>query len=192
MANMKEKDVGLKSFGIGFLFFICCVVFTQHVNASTSCAGAQVILGFSKDWKQLYWDQEIAGECSSGNLLHVFDFEKNEDRVIASFYDDDSASEKKKYDAIRKKIKQAVHLSHKNTNRNITKDACRFDNGLELPRDPYLGGVEAIQAIYFNPIFRRWVVMAEACNMGNSADTEARCAYQVIYILPEKSCKLSQ
>ncbi len=174
------------------LFLLSYLLPVQKAMASTSCAGAQTILGFSKDWKQMYWDQEIAGECVSGNILHVFDFEKNQGHVISSFQDDENPSDKQRYRTSHRKIKNTTVFPSKNKIQKITTDICDFEEGIGLPKDSYVGGVEAIKTIYLNPKFQRWVVITEECNAGDSVGAGGSCTYNAIYILPKKSCAIIQ
>lgn len=172
------------------LVFLFSCLPAQKAAASTSCAGAQSIIGFSKDWKRVYWDQEIAGECDPGNILHVFDFEKSQDRVVSSFDYDENPSDRKKYQISRQKIKNTTVLPNEKIQK-ITKDDCDFTGGIGLPKDSSVGGIEAIKIVYLNPKFQRWIVMTEECNAGDSAGAGGRCTYNAIYVLPKKSCTLS-
>lgn len=171
------------------IILLCVVscVSAQQAEASTSCAGAQTILGFSKDWKHVYWDQEIAGECDAGNILHVFDFEKSRDNIVSSFEYAAHPSDRKKYHAARQKIQNTTVLP-RGKNHKITKNDCDFTEGICLPKDSYVGGIESIQTVYWNPQFQWWIVMTEACNAGDAVGAGGRCTYNAIYVLPKKSC----
>jgi hypothetical protein len=160
----------------------------QATLASTSCAGKQIVLGFSKDWKQMYWDQEIAGECSTGNIIHVFDFEKQQDRIVSSLFDDSKPSHKKRYQALRQRIKNTLSLPVKRKTGNFINARCNFTSSIKLPRDDYLLGIKTIRNVYFNPTFQSWIVVSEECNSGDSEVLGGSCQYNAIYIVPQKSC----
>lgn len=172
-----QKAVLASYFLVKPIMFLKIIIFvftlylflSQITLASTSCAGKQTVLGFSQDWKQMYWDQQIAGECSPGNIMHVFDFEKQQDKVVSSLFDDSKPSDKKKYHALRQRIKSTLSLPPKRKNRNVMNGRCSFTSSLKLSRDDYLEeGIKTIHSVYFNPTFQSWVVVSEECNSGDS------------------------
>ena len=120
--------------------------------------------------------------------MHVFDFETQQDKVVSSLFDDSKPSDKKKYHALRQRIKSTLSLPPKRKNRNVMNGRCSFTSSIKLPRDKYLEGIKTIHSVYFNPTVQSWVVVSEECNSGDSEILGGSCQYNAIYILPEKSC----
>lgn len=136
----------------------------------------------------MYWDQEIAGECSPGNIIHVFDFEKQEDQIVSSLYEDSKLSDKKTYQALRQHIKSTLSFPAKRKTRNFINGHCSFTSSIALPRDNYLEGIKKIHSAYLNPKFQSWVVVSEECNSADAEVLGGSCHYNAMYIVPEKLC----
>lgn len=172
----------LKFIGIAIYFVLFCFFPVQEIVASTSCAGAQTVLGFSADWKQLYWNEEIAGECDPGNAIHVFDFEKMQQRTVAVFDYVDDAFGKDRYQLLREKIQKTISLPKRDKAEKLT---CIFSHARFVSKESYLAGAEAISSAYFNPQFQYWVVISKECNLGNSGGS---CESNGLYILDKTAC----
>ncbi len=83
-----------------------CYVMIGNVNASSSCEPRMSFLGFSQDWKTVYWEEQKAGECVENFLIHAYDITSDSpfylfsqeriDKIID--FDDDLFSEENEID----------------------------------------------------------------------------------------------
>ncbi|MBI2336215.1 MAG: hypothetical protein HYU97_05590 [Deltaproteobacteria bacterium] len=173
-----------------FVFFLIPSFFLlpiQQVEATTSCAGAQTILGFTPDWKQMYWDEEKSGECSPGNAVQVFNFEERQWSLIQAFDWVDAPGKKKEYQTLLHNLRNKTQLPKNTTAKGFAKQ-CDFSKAVALPKDPYLTGVKTVHRVYFNPKFQQWVIVSNECNLGDSVASGGHCRYNAIYILPKQGC----
>lgn len=165
-----------------YILFFLCLLLAQKSGASTSCAGEQRVLGFSKDWAQVYWDEEVTGECSPGNRVHVFDFKHMQHQPVVEFVDGDDLPGRKAYRTLRKKIRKTTVQPAPAS--GLT---CSFSNPRFVYKEHYLSGAEAVHSLYFNPVFQYWIVISNECNVGNFSGT---CTYNGFYVLDKAACTL--
>lgn len=152
-------------------------------HATTTCAGDQKVLGFSKNLETIIWEEDIVAECAPTKAFHEYNFKTKQYRLLNAFGIEDSKEQLQESIDYKKHITQGLVPP-----KGISKSSCDFKDPEFMHKDHYLHQPNAKQftKIYNNPSYQKLVVISQECNIGASGTP---CKYQGFYVLKEESCK---
>jgi hypothetical protein len=184
-----------------FLFVLFDLLGPSSARASTPCNPRFTFLGVSQDGNQLYWQQEVGGECVPALALYRYDFSKGQEEVLSigmlEGYEPDPQDptqiplvdyKRRKRELVRKlqKPTNPKHLTlrfdrTKNGEKGVItvasgKSGCVLADPIFKDWESYLVlPAKGIQAAYYIAPQRAWWVVTRHCNSANAPYPEETC-----------------